>query len=119
MLIAACLIQLAVPAPNSIKARRRVANAVKERIRQRFHLSVAEVGDSDERQEAVIGCVELGNDPRVMRERMERVIRYVEALGIAEVTGDDITVVRLEELEEIDEDEDSPAGEFPADWSKT
>ena len=113
MLIAACLIQLAIPAPNSIKARRRVANAVKERLRQRFHLSVAEVGDSDDRQEAVIGCVEVGNDPRVMRERMDRVIRFVEGLGIAEVTGDDITIVRLEELQEVEAGE----GELPAEWS--
>ena len=61
----------------------------------------------------MIGCVELGNDPRVMRERMERVIRFVERLGIAEVTGDDITIVRLEELEEVIEDGDG----LPAEWS--
>ena len=102
MLIAACLIQLGVPDATSIKARRRVANAIKERIKQRFHISAAEIGDPDERHEVVIGCVEVGNDPRVMRGRMEKVIRYAEDLGLAVLLSDDITIARLDELEEFD-----------------
>jgi len=98
MLISAALIELAVPDAESIKARRRVANAVKERIKQRFGISVAEVGDPDERHEVFIGCVEVGTDPRVMRERMERVVRFVENLGLAELVSDDVTVAQLDEL---------------------
>lgn len=87
----------------SIKARRRVASAVKERIKRKFHVSAAEIGDPDDRHEVAIGCVEVGSDPRVMRERMERVVRYVEGLGVAELISDDITVVRLDELSTVDE----------------
>ena len=30
---------------------------------------------------------------------MEKVVRYVESLGLAEVVGDDISVMRLDEIE--------------------
>ena len=103
MLISDCLIQLSLPESDSLKARRRVASAVKQRVKQRFHVSAAEVGDPEDRHEVVIGCVEVGTDPRVMRERMDRVIRFVEGLGLAEVVADDITVVRLDELTEVEE----------------
>ncbi len=105
MLIAAALIQLALPEADSLKARRRVASSVKQRVRARFHVSVAEVGDPEDRHEVVIGCVEVGNDPRVMRERMQRIIGFVESLGLAELAGDDVTILRLDELEEVDEPE--------------
>ena len=102
MLIAAALIELGLPDADSIKARRRVANAVKQRIRNRFDVSVAEVGDTDARHEVVLGCVLVGIDPAAMRVRMERVIRFVEGLGLAEVIGDDVTVARLDELAEVE-----------------
>ncbi|HTO09731.1 MAG TPA: DUF503 domain-containing protein [Myxococcota bacterium] len=113
MLVAAALIELAVPDAETIKARRRVARSVKDRIRQRFNVSVAEVADQDERHSVVIGCVMVGVNPRHLREGMEKVVRYVESLGLAEVVADDVTVVRLDEVEELDEDADDAA---PAAW---
>ena len=112
MLIAAALIELSLPEAETIKARRRVARSVKDRIRQRFNVSVAEVADQDERHSVCIGCVMVGVDPRHLREAMEKIVGYVEGLGIAEVVADDITVVRLDEVEELDEDDDVDAENF-------
>ena len=64
MLIAASLIELALPGTETIKERRRVARSIKDRIRQRFNVSVAEVADQDERDSICIGCVMVGIDPR-------------------------------------------------------
>ncbi len=114
MLIAAALIQLALPEADSLKARRRVANAIKERVRSRFRLSIAEVGDPEDRHEVVLGMVEVGSDPRVMRERMRKVIAFIEGLGLAEVAADDVVVARLDELEEIESD-DEP---LPEAWRR-
>ena len=49
MLIGAALIELTLSEAETIKVRRRVARSVKDRIRQRFNVSVAEVADQDER----------------------------------------------------------------------
>jgi hypothetical protein len=112
MLIAAALIELALPEAETIKARRRVARSVKDRIRQRFNVSCAEVADQDERHSVVIGCVMVGVDPRHLRDGMEKVVRYVESLGVAEVVSDDVTVLRIDELEELEDDTDA----VPAAW---
>ena len=114
MLIAAALIELALPDADSIKAKRRVTQAVKDRVRQRFNVSVAEVSAHDERHSICIGCVMVGVDPRHMREQAEKIIRYVEGLGLAELVGDDIVVARLDEVEEVESEEEDV---LPPSWS--
>ena len=115
MLIAAALIQLVVPDGESLKARRSVANAVKARVRSRFRISIAEVGDPEDRHEVLLGCVEVGSDPRVMRERMQRVVSFVEGLGLAEVGSDDVVVARLDEIDEVPAEPEDP----PEAWRRT
>jgi uncharacterized protein YlxP (DUF503 family) len=110
MLIAASLIELSLPGTETIKERRRVARSIKDRIRQRFNVSAAEVADQDERDSICIGCVMVGVDPRHLREGMEKVIRFVESLGLAEVVADDIVVVRLDEVEELDDEDEDEDG---------
>ncbi len=113
MRIAAALIELALPDAGTIKAKRRVSNAIKSRLRQRFNVSTAEVADHDDRHSVCVGCVMVGVDPRHLRSQMEKAIRYVESLGLAEVVADDVTVVRLDELEELE----LPEELTPAEWS--
>ena len=48
----------------------------------------------------------VGVDPRHLREAMEKIVRYVESLGVAEVVSDDITVLRLDEVEELPEEDE-------------
>ncbi len=112
MRIAAALIELSLPEAETIKSKRRVANAVKSRLRQRFNLSTAEVADHDDRHSVCIGCVMVGVDPRHLRGQMEKAIRYVESMGLAEVVADDIAVLRLDELEDVAE----PDEFLPAEW---
>ena len=106
MLIAAALIELDLPESETIKDRRSVARSIKDRVRQRFNVSVAEVADQDDRHSVCIGCVMVGIDPRHLREGMEKVIHYVESLGLGEVVSDDVTVVRLDEVDEVEDSED-------------
>jgi uncharacterized protein YlxP (DUF503 family) len=114
MLIAAAIIELALPDADSIKARRRVANAVKDRLRRRFNLSVAEMSDPDDRHSICIGCVMVGIQPSHLRGQLEKAIRYVERLGLAEVVGDDVVIARLDEIEQVEGEE---AGDLPPSWS--
>ncbi|MEX2209264.1 MAG: DUF503 domain-containing protein [Myxococcota bacterium] len=109
MLIAAALIELDLPESESIKDRRRVSRSIVDRVRQRFNVSVAEVADQDERHSVCIGCVMVGIDPGHLRKGMEKVIHYVESLGLGEVVSDDVTVVRLDEVEEVDDDDEDGA----------
>ncbi len=119
MLIAAALIELSVPDSGTIKARRSLAKAVKDRLCKRFNLSVAEVGDPDDRQSVCIGCVMVGIDPRHLRNAMEKVVRYVESLGLSEGVSDDITIVRLDEVEELEvPEEQADDRSLPEAWRR-
>jgi uncharacterized protein len=110
MLIAAVLIELEIAQAESIKAKRRVVKSVIDRVSRRYRVSIAEVAEHDDRHLACIGCVKVGVHPQHLREQMEKILRFVESLGLAEVVGDDITIARLAELEEVDEDELRGAG---------
>ena len=110
MWIAAGLIELHLVQAESIKARRRVANAVKDRLRQRFNVSVAEVAAQDDRHCVCVGCVMVGIDPRHLRTKMDKVVRYVESLGLADSVEDDVEVFRLDEVDAWDPDESDEAG---------
>jgi uncharacterized protein YlxP (DUF503 family) len=101
MLIAAALIELRLEESESIKAKRRVVNAVKDRLRRRYNVSVAEVAEQDDRHEICLGCVAVGIDPRHLRVKLEKVVHFVESLGLADLVSDDVTVVRIDELEEV------------------
>jgi uncharacterized protein YlxP (DUF503 family) len=103
LLIAAALIELRLHESESIKAKRRVVNSVKDRVRRRYNVSVAEVAEQDDRHEICIGCVAVGIDPRHLRAKLEKVVGFVDSLGLAELVSDDLTIVRIDELEEIEE----------------
>lgn len=103
MLIAAALIELHLADASSIKAKRRIVRAVRDRVSSRFRVSVAEVADQDDRHSICIGCAKVGIDARDLRASMEKIIRYVDDLGLAELVGDDVIVAQLDELETLEE----------------
>ncbi len=103
MLIAAALIELHLEEADSIKAKRRVVRAVRDRVASRFRISVAEVADHDDRHSICIGCAKVGIDAGQLRASMEKVIRYVDQLGLAELVGDDVIVAQLDELEPVED----------------
>ena len=116
MLIGAILIELELQQASSIKDKRKVVRSVKDRLRQRFNVSVAEVSAHDDRHSICLGCVKVGVNARGLREQLQGVVRFVESLGLAEVVGDDVSVVRLEELTEVEDDDASWAQQLAREW---
>jgi len=100
MRIGAALIELYLPDAESLKARRRVARSVADRLRQRFRVSVAELGDAEDRHCVQLGLALVGSEAAELRSRLEKMVRFVEGLGLAEVVADDVIVARLDELEQ-------------------
>lgn len=103
MLIAAALIELHLADADSIKAKRRVVRAVRDRVASRFRISVAEVADHDDRHSICMGFAKVGVDARHLRTSMEKVIRFVDGLGLAELVSDDVIVAQLDELESVED----------------
>lgn len=101
MLIGAALIELEMYEGDSIKAKRRVVNSIKDRVRQRFKVSIAEVDDQNDMHAICLGVCQVGINPAHLQTGMQKVIDYIDSLGFAELVGEDILVARLDEVEPV------------------
>jgi len=90
---------LQLPGAGSLKAKRSVLRKVIERIRARFDVAVAEVGDNDLWQKATVGVAAVGNDRTFVGAVLEKVLRSVEAGGAeALVVSHEVEVLTLSEM---------------------
>jgi uncharacterized protein YlxP (DUF503 family) len=78
MVIGTLQITVLVPDSQSLKDKRMVVRSITSRVRQAFAVAVAEVGDQDTWQSAVIGVACVSNDARHADEVCQKVLAYVE-----------------------------------------
>ena len=95
MIVGAALIELHVHGSHSLKQKRGVVRSIKQRVRNRFNLSVAEVGGQDTWQRAVLGLSAAGPNTAQVRSSLERAVEFIEQLHLAEVLNSDIELVDL------------------------
>ena len=78
-------ITILVRESHSLKSRRRVVKSLIDRIRSRFNVSVADLGDQSLWQRAVIGVAVVANDGRFVNEVLSKVMDLVVSDPRAEV----------------------------------
>jgi len=78
MVVGLLTLELHLPASDSLKAKRSVINRVKERIRSRFNVSVAEVGHQDLWQRATLGVAAVSGEGSVLDRLLRDVLSVVE-----------------------------------------
>ncbi len=71
--------------PNSLKGKRRVIRSLKERIWNRFKISVAEVGRNNLWQRAEIGIAFVTRERIPLEQMFERLIKFIDAEEDVEV----------------------------------
>ena len=85
MTVGIARLTLYLPQSHSLKEKRMVLRRVKDRLKAKFNVAVAEVEDNDVWQRAVLGLAVVGNDRRFTDGALDEVIRFVR--GEAEVTN--------------------------------
>ncbi len=95
MIVGAAVVDLHVHDSRSLKAKRGVVKSISQRVRNHFNLAVAEVGGQDTWQRAVLGLGAVGSDAKRVRGQLERAIRFIEELHLAEVMDSDVEIVPL------------------------
>ena len=78
MVIAVAEITLHLPDAHSLKDKRQIIKSVIERVRNRFEVSIAEVGQNDMWQVAQIGLSYVSNSGQHASEVLAHVQRYIE-----------------------------------------
>lgn len=80
---------------HSLKGKRSVIKTIINQIRNHFNVSVAEVGANDIYQRAEVGFALAGSEHGVVNAKIDKILNFVEDLGLAEVTGTEIEIIHL------------------------
>jgi hypothetical protein len=97
MRVGAALVELHVHGSRSLKQKRGVVRSIIQRVRNRYNMSVAEVGGQDTWQRAVLGLGIVGSDETMLRRQLEKALEFIEDLHLAEVLGSEVEIVDLPE----------------------
>jgi uncharacterized protein YlxP (DUF503 family) len=78
MVVGVLTLQIHLPASDSLKAKRAVLNRVKERVRSRFNVSMAEVDHQDLWQRATLGVAAVSGEGSVLERVLHDVLAVIE-----------------------------------------
>lgn len=84
-----CRVELHLMEGTSLKEKRQVIRSIIERLKNRFNISIAEVGAQDLLQRAEIGLATVGSDTIYPGKVMDRVIDFIENDGRVQIISID------------------------------
>ncbi len=95
MVVGICCLDLQISENNSLKGKRRILKRIIERVKHKFNVSIAEVGNHDLWQSSQIGFCMVGNDKRFINSALDKIIYFIEEINIAEITKSDFEIINL------------------------
>jgi uncharacterized protein YlxP (DUF503 family) len=72
-------VELHLPDVDSLKGKRHVLKGLKEKVRQRFEVAVAEVDHQDTWQRATLAVAAVSHDSRHANEVVSKALNFIEA----------------------------------------
>jgi uncharacterized protein YlxP (DUF503 family) len=93
MAIALLTLDIYIQDSRSLKDKRQVLRSLKDRLRGRFNVAVAELDHQDDWQRAQIGIVSISNDAAYLEQALRTVLKEAE-----ELLGRDLASHQLELL---------------------
>jgi len=92
MVVGTLVLDLHIGGSASLKDRRRVVKSIKDRIRARFNVCVADVGEQDRWQSARLGIAVVAGDSAFAHEVLSKVGDLVNADARVEIVSREIRV---------------------------
>jgi len=85
IVVGLCTIELFIPDSQSLKDKRQVLLSLKDRLRERFNLSVAEVDGQDLWQKAVLGLACVANEGRHVNQVLDQALNLIRSQPAVEI----------------------------------
>ena len=85
MIIGICTCEIYIFNANSLKSKRSVVKSIIEKSKNRFNISIAEVGENDKWQKSIIVFSTISNDQRLVEETIEKVINFFDSYSEIEI----------------------------------
>ena len=80
----------------SLKDKRRVANSLKQKVRNTFNVSIAEVGSEDDMGRLALSVVSVSNDAKHLESRLTKCLSMMEAVCHEEMVHSDLEYVAID-----------------------
>ncbi len=77
MIVGLLTLEFHIPESNSLKSKRFVVRSLKDRIRNKFNVSIAEVDANDLWQRCVLGAACVGNETKIVNQTLNGVRELV------------------------------------------
>jgi len=81
LVIGSCKVTLHIPDGGSLKAKRQVLRRIKDRVRNKFNVSIAEVDDCDLWQRSTLGVAMVSKDSKFANQVISGVLSLIETDG--------------------------------------
>jgi uncharacterized protein YlxP (DUF503 family) len=85
MIVGLCTVELFIPDGHSLKAKRQVLLSLKDRLRDKFNVSVAEVGEQDLWQKAVLGIACVANESAYVNQVLDQAVNLIRSVPSVEL----------------------------------
>lgn len=79
MVIGVLVVDLYIPQSTSLKEKRSVLKRLKSRIRNKFNVSVSEIGDQDVWKRARLGVVHISSNGKFSNQELQKVTKFLES----------------------------------------
>jgi len=87
VVVGVCHLDFVLPQGSSLKGKRQVIKSLTTRVRAKFNVSISEVGGHDLWQRVHVGICLVGTDKRFVNSSLDKVLDYIEGLGVLEVVS--------------------------------
>ena len=85
MIVGSLCVRLVVRESRTLKDKRRVVQNIKDRLRNAFNVSIAEIDAQDNRQLIVLGIAMVGNESRQVISSLDRIVDALRGHPVAEL----------------------------------
>jgi uncharacterized protein YlxP (DUF503 family) len=92
MIVGSLRVRLLVRESRSLKDKRQVVRSIKDRLRNGFNVSVAEVDAEDNRQVAVLGVAMVSNEVAHVKAAFEQIVAALRGHPVAVLLGHEVEV---------------------------
>ena len=92
MIVGSLRVRLLVREARTLKDKRQVVSSIKDRLRNQFNVSAAEVDEQDNRQVAVLGFAMVANEAHPVKAALGKIVEALRSHPVAEFLDHEIEV---------------------------
>jgi uncharacterized protein YlxP (DUF503 family) len=93
MILGSLRVRLIIRQAKSLKDKRQVVLSIKDKLRNSFNVSVAEIEEQDARQMAVLGIAMVSNETHHLKVALGQVVEALKCHPVAEFVDHELEVI--------------------------